>query len=271
MMFYAPATHQTWAALDQSPHRGVALLTLMSICWAQLEHHRRHCLAPDKKLGKTGWLYGVWYSRVSMLLTRSVGKVCGGCSVVCVHGVDAALLMLDPTDGLDLRSLTVRAPVLPVLVFSAVLLTLHDVLPAPVAWELITHKTTHIHTERVPQLSASTENTWSKLKAYMLGLELTRHTAHAWSPLPYCTSPWPAERGNHHTALYSDPGSFPSHRSSCGWSGEPEDTKAELHVHHTHIHLIKVAYLTLGIIKNAYYDSLTYYRRSVCWIKWVKM
>lgn len=63
-----------------------------------------------------------------------------------VCGVDAALLMLDPTDGLDLRSLTVGAPVFPVLVISTMPLTLHDVLPAPVAWELVTHKTTHKQT-----------------------------------------------------------------------------------------------------------------------------
>lgn len=112
-----------------------------------------------------------------------------------MRGVDAALLMLDPTDGLDLRSLAVGAPILPMLVISTVLLTLHDVLPAPVAWELITHKTTHTHRawtdrERVTQLSASSENAWSKLKACVcLGLELTRHTAHAWSPLAYRTSP----------------------------------------------------------------------------------
>lgn len=59
--------------------------------------------------------------------------------------------MLDPTDGLDLRGLTVRAPVLPVLVISAVLLTLHDVLLTSVARELITHKTAHtiiVHVER---------------------------------------------------------------------------------------------------------------------------
>lgn len=76
----------------------------------------------------------------------------------CVRAVDAALLMLDPADGLDLRSLTVGAPVLPVLVISTVPLTLHDVLPAPVAWELVTHKTTHtlsMNTERVSQISAS--------------------------------------------------------------------------------------------------------------------
>lgn len=50
-------------------------------------------------------------------------------------------LVLDSADRLDLRGLTVGAPVPPVLVVSAVPLTLHDVLPASVARELVTHKT----------------------------------------------------------------------------------------------------------------------------------
>ena len=48
--------------------------------------------------------------------------------------------MLDASDGLDLRGLAVGAPVLPVLVVSAVSLTLHDVLLASVARELVAHK-----------------------------------------------------------------------------------------------------------------------------------
>lgn len=50
--------------------------------------------------------------------------------------------MLDASDGLDLRGLAVGAPVLPVLVVSAVSLTLHDVLLASVARELVAHKAT---------------------------------------------------------------------------------------------------------------------------------
>lgn len=48
--------------------------------------------------------------------------------------------MLDASDGLDLGGLTVGAPVPPVLVVSTVSLTLHDVLLAPVARELVAHK-----------------------------------------------------------------------------------------------------------------------------------
>lgn len=48
--------------------------------------------------------------------------------------------MLDASDGLDLRGLAVGAPVLPVLVISTVSLTLHDVLLASVARELVAHK-----------------------------------------------------------------------------------------------------------------------------------
>lgn len=50
------------------------------------------------------------------------------------------LLVLDAPDGLDLGGLTVGAPVPPVLVVSAMSLTLHDVLLAPVARELVAHK-----------------------------------------------------------------------------------------------------------------------------------
>jgi len=50
---------------------------------------------------------------------------------------------------------------------------------------------------------------------------LTRHTAHAWSPLACRTSPWPAETGNRHTALHCGPGSCPSHRWPCDCSGGP--------------------------------------------------
>lgn len=82
-------------------------------------------------------------------------------SGVCVCGLHPALLMLDPTDGLDLRSLTVGAPILPVMVFSTVPLTLHDVLPAPVAWELITYKTKHKQIKREScQLRGSIKKTW---------------------------------------------------------------------------------------------------------------
>lgn len=56
---------------------------------------------------------------------------------------EAGLLVLDSANGLDLRGLAVGTPVSPVLIVSAVPVTLHNVLPAPVAWELVTHKTTH--------------------------------------------------------------------------------------------------------------------------------
>lgn len=48
--------------------------------------------------------------------------------------------MPDASDGLDLWSLAVGAPVPPVLVVSAVPLALHDVLLASVARVLIAHK-----------------------------------------------------------------------------------------------------------------------------------
>lgn len=50
------------------------------------------------------------------------------------------LSVLDASDGLDLRGLAVGAPVLPVLVVSAVSLALHDVLLASVARVLVAHK-----------------------------------------------------------------------------------------------------------------------------------
>lgn len=56
------------------------------------------------------------------------------------HFQDVPLSVLDASDGLDLRGLAVGAPVLPVLVVSAVSLTLHDVLLASVARELVAHK-----------------------------------------------------------------------------------------------------------------------------------
>lgn len=50
------------------------------------------------------------------------------------------LLVLDAPDGLDLGALAVGAPVPPLLVVSAVPLTLHDVLLAPVARVLVAHE-----------------------------------------------------------------------------------------------------------------------------------
>lgn len=45
---------------------------------------------------------------------------------------------------------------------------------------------------------------------------LTLHTERAWIQ-PRCTSiPWPAERGNRHTARTDDPSCSPSRRWSCG-------------------------------------------------------
>lgn len=55
---------------------------------------------------------------------------------------EAGFLVLDSANGLDLRGLAVGTPVSPVLIVSAVPVTLHNVLPAPVARELVTHKTT---------------------------------------------------------------------------------------------------------------------------------
>lgn len=50
------------------------------------------------------------------------------------------LSVLDASDGLDLGGLAVGAPAPPVLVVTAVFLTLHDVLLAPVARELVAHE-----------------------------------------------------------------------------------------------------------------------------------
>lgn len=50
----------------------------------------------------------------------------------------------DASDGLDPRSLTVGAPVPPVLVVSAVPFTLHDVLLAPVAGVLVAHEAVEV-------------------------------------------------------------------------------------------------------------------------------
>lgn len=52
----------------------------------------------------------------------------------------SSFLVLDAPDGLDLGALAVGAPVPPVLVVSAVPLTLHDVLLAPVAGVLVAHE-----------------------------------------------------------------------------------------------------------------------------------
>lgn len=63
--------------------------------------------------------------------------------MICVVSPgEAGLLVLDSANGLDLRGLAVGSPVSPVLIVSTMPVTLHNVLPAPVAWELITHKTT---------------------------------------------------------------------------------------------------------------------------------
>jgi len=51
-----------------------------------------------------------------------------------------SLSVLDAPDGLDLGGLTVGPPVPPVLVVSAVPLTLHDVLLAPVSGVLVAHE-----------------------------------------------------------------------------------------------------------------------------------
>ncbi len=49
-------------------------------------------------------------------------------------------LLLDSADGLDLRGLAVGAPVPPVLVVSAVPITLHNILLSSIARVLVTHK-----------------------------------------------------------------------------------------------------------------------------------
>ena len=62
----------------------------------------------------------------------------------------------------------------------------------------------------------------------------TRHIAHAWIPLQFHTSPWPAERGSHRTAPHYGPGSSPSQRSSCDCSGGPvTEREGGLEVHST--------------------------------------
>lgn len=76
-------------------------------------------------------------------------KAClsGGRVIGVVSPGESELLVLDSADGLDLRGLAVGTPVSPVLIVSAVPLTLHDVLPSPVSWELVTHETTRIDGE----------------------------------------------------------------------------------------------------------------------------
>lgn len=60
------------------------------------------------------------------------------------------LSMPDASDGLDLGGLAVGAPVPPMLVVSAVSLTLHDVLLASVARVLVAHKA--VQDKRVKQI-----------------------------------------------------------------------------------------------------------------------
>lgn len=76
----------------------------------------------------------------------SVCKAClsGGRVIGVVSPGEFELLVLDSADGLDLRGLAVGTPVSPVLIVSAVPLTLHDVLPSLVSWELVTHETTRM-------------------------------------------------------------------------------------------------------------------------------
>lgn len=64
----------------------------------------------------------------------------GGRGELLSQSQPVLLSVLDAPDGLDLGGLTVGAPVPPVLVVSAVSLTLHDVLLAPVARVLVAHK-----------------------------------------------------------------------------------------------------------------------------------
>lgn len=59
------------------------------------------------------------------------------------------LSLPDASDGLDLGALAVGAQVPPVLVVSAVALTLHDVLLASVAGVLIAHKAEERHEEEL--------------------------------------------------------------------------------------------------------------------------
>lgn len=53
---------------------------------------------------------------------------------------DAPLSVLDPPDGLDLRSLGMEAKLTVTLVLSAMTVTLHDVLVATVTRELVAHE-----------------------------------------------------------------------------------------------------------------------------------
>lgn len=55
-----------------------------------------------------------------------------------------AFLVLDPPDGLDLGSLGVGAKLTVTLVLSSATVTLHDVLVATVARELVAHKAAEI-------------------------------------------------------------------------------------------------------------------------------
>lgn len=80
-----------------------------------------------KKEGKGLWVKGA----------TGVG---GGREELLSQSQPVLLSVLDAPDGLDLGGLTVGAPVPPVLVVSAVSLTLHDVLLAPVARVLVAHK-----------------------------------------------------------------------------------------------------------------------------------
>lgn len=85
-------------------------------------------------------------NKKTLVRKNSVCKVClsGGRVIAVVSPGEPELLVLDSADGLDLRGLAVGTPVSPVLIVSAVPLTLHDVLPSPVSRELVTHKTTHM-------------------------------------------------------------------------------------------------------------------------------
>ncbi len=161
-------------------------------------------------------------------------KVClsGGRVIGVVSPGEPELLVLDSADGLDLRGLAVGTPVLPVLIVSAVPLTLHDVLPSPVSWELVTHKTTHRDGEmRVRYLSVLNKSNNREKR-------LTRRIAHAWSPLQDHTIPWPAERGSHHTAPHSGPWSSPSRKWSCDCSCETEGRPREIDPTYPHIQVI---------------------------------
>lgn len=60
----------------------------------------------------------------------------------------ALLLVLDPPDGLNLRSLGVGAKFTVTLVLSSATVALHDVLVATVARVLVAHKAAGKHTHR---------------------------------------------------------------------------------------------------------------------------